>query len=96
MTPEEEDPILLQQVNQALREKAGLQEEKISLQEEQISLQGQIIDALQQQITLLTQQVKALENILQLTSNDSQRPPSVTRFTHPAKSVRKKRNKKRS
>lgn len=97
MIPDEEAR-LLQQVNQALREKNDLlqqtisaKEKTIGLLEEQITLQDQLIDELQQEATLLTQQVQELQDHLKQGSyNGHLSPSSAVRFSRQRRAYERK------
>jgi transposase len=86
MTPEEE-LIHLRQENQALRERARLQQAVIDQQQ-------LLIEGLQQQADLLKEQVQALQERLKKDSHNSHLPPSADRFHRQPKSLRKKSGKK--
>jgi transposase len=86
MTPEEE-VIYLRQENQALRERASLQQAVIDQQQ-------LLIEGLQQQVDLLQEQVQALQERLKKDSHNSHLPPSADRFHRQPKSLRKKSEQK--
>jgi transposase len=86
MTPEEE-LIHLRQENQALRDRARLQQAVIDQQQ-------LLIEGLQQQADLLKEQVQALQERLKKDSHNSHLPPSADRFHRQPKSLRKKSKQK--
>lgn len=86
MTPEEE-LIHLRQENQALRERARLQQAVIDQQQ-------LLIEGLQQQADLLKEQVQALQEPLKKDSHNSHLPPAADRFHRQPKSLRKKSEQK--
>jgi transposase len=86
MTPEEE-LIHLRQENQALWERARLQQAVIDQQQ-------LLIEGLQQQADLLQEQVQALQERLKKDSHNSHLPPSADRFHRQPKSQRKKSEQK--
>jgi transposase len=86
MTPEEE-LIHLRQENQALRDRARLQQAVIDQQQ-------LLIEGLQQQADLLKEQVQTLQERLKKDSHNSHLPPSADRFHRQPKSLRKKSKQK--
>src|SRR6266704_545803 len=85
MTPEEE-VIYLRQENQALRERACVQQETIDQQQ-------RLIEGLQQQTDRLSEQVQALQERLKKDSHNSHLPPSSDRFQRQPKSLRQRSGK---
>src|SRR6266705_1232244 len=93
MTPEEE-VIYLRQENQALRERACVQQETFDQQQTVIDQQQRLIEGLQQQTDRLSEQVQALQERLKKDSHNSHLPPSSDRFHRQPKSLRQQSDKK--